>query len=110
MNLGLDARIWNLPNLDRAPLLPRRRLDQIGELGHRELLGELIEDPIFRGFGRLLDRNLDASHSVPNVQIPSGLSTLAMHRERMSDRGFDTKAVQHRAPDAVVIEAGCQPC
>src|SRR5208282_6130340 len=60
----------------------------------------------FRG---LLDRDFDTSHRVANIQVTAGLPALAVHCQRMADRCLDTKAVEDRAPDSVVVEPRREP-
>src|SRR5262249_46975161 len=45
MVLGLDAGVLEMLDVDLEADLGRGALHQLGELGDRELLGELVEDP-----------------------------------------------------------------
>ena len=49
------------------------RLDQLGKLQHRELLGELVEDPELARLGRIGHRQLDAGEGVADVEEAAGL-------------------------------------
>src|SRR5579885_2950237 len=109
VGFGLDPRVGNMADFDLDALVFARLLDQFGEFGNDELFGELVEYSILPGLGRIFQRELDASHRVADVQIAAGLTTLAVNGQRMPDRGLDAEAVEHRAPDAVVVEAGCEP-
>src|SRR6266516_3550444 len=71
--LGFDA--WVVDRMDRHihPDLRPRLLDQLGQLQHRVLLRELVEDPVLAGLGRVRDRELDAAKGVLDVEVPARL-------------------------------------
>ena len=48
----------------------------------------------------------DALERVHDVQEPAGLAALAVHRERVADHRLHREAVQRRAEELVVVEAG----
>ena len=47
---------------------------QLGELEHRELLGELVEDAELAGLRGMLDAQLHARHGVADVEEAARLS------------------------------------
>src|SRR5579864_109779 len=77
----------------------------VGQLGNAELLGELVEHSELALGGGVQDGDLDAPDGVPYVEEASRLAAFAVNRDRMPDRGLCAEAVQHRAPDVVVVEA-----
>ena len=76
VDLGLDARVGDVLNLDFAAFVLGGGLDEVGELCDRELLGELVEDAVFAGLGGFLDCDFDTSHRVADVQVAAGLAPL----------------------------------
>src|SRR5579862_3443326 len=96
-------------NLDAAPLVPGRGLDEVRQLADGELLRELVEDAVFAGLGGFLDRDLDTSHGVANIQVAARLAALAVHGQRMPNGRLDTETVEHGAPDSVVVEPRREP-
>ena len=86
-----------------------RALDELGELGDRELLGELVEDAELAEVGRVGDRELDALERVADVEEAAGLAALAVDGQRVADHGLDAEAVEDGAEVLVVVEPGDQP-
>ena len=80
-------------------------LDQLGKLKHRELLSELVEYAELSTFGGIEANNLDAAHSITNVEEAAGLAALAVDRERNANGRLGAEAIQHGAKYVVVIEA-----
>jgi hypothetical protein len=76
----LDARVLDAlhPGLDAE--LARGVHHQLGELPDRELLGELVEDPHLAALGGVLHGELDAAHSVADVEVAPRLGTVAVDR------------------------------
>ena len=56
------------------------------------------------GIGRIQAGDLDAANGIADIQEPARLPALSVYRQRMSRRGLDAEAVQHRSKDVVVIE------
>ena len=75
--------------------LGRAGLDQVGDLGDRELLGELVEDPVFATIGGVLGGQLDTAERVLDVEVAARLTTGAIDRQRVADDRLDAEAVQH---------------
>ena len=82
--------------------------DLLRQLTDREGLGELVEHAELAGLRWGADRELDAGQRVADVEETAGLATLAVHRERLAGRCLDHEAVEDRAEDGVVVEAGRQ--
>src|SRR5579875_2750127 len=102
----LDPRVVDV--LDRH-VLGARRLDRLGDLLDRHPLRDLVEHAELTAVGRVLARELDAAHGVPDVDHAAGLAARAVHGERVPDDRLDDEAVQHRAEHRVVVEPGRQP-
>src|SRR6188472_1852356 len=103
--LGLHPRVLEVLDLDLEAELGGRAADQLGELPDRELLRELVEDPVLAGVGRVVDRQLDTLEGVPNVEEAAGLAAPAVDGERMAHDGLNAESVQDRAEPLVVVEA-----
>ena len=54
---------------------------------------------------RVLERDLDASHGVADVDERAGLSSRTVHRERMANGRLHQEAIEHGAVVTVVVEA-----
>src|ERR1035438_2235720 len=102
--LQLDARVGNMFDGDVEPLAIANLLHQVGQVEHAELLGELVEYPVFALCRWALDGDLNAPQRVANVQKASGLPALAIDGKRASQRRLHTIAIQHRTPNAVVVK------
>jgi hypothetical protein len=76
---------------------------------HRELLRELVEHPEFSAPGRILDREAHTLDGVDDVEEATGLTTLAVHTERVTHDCLNTKAIEGCTEYLVVIEACTQP-
>ena len=74
MLLGLDARGVDVLDLDGHAEVPRGLLHHVGQLQHRKLLRELVEDAAFPAAGRAQTRELDAADRVANIQESAGLA------------------------------------
>src|SRR6478672_11692724 len=66
--LLLDPRVLAVPDLDRIAEVPGAVLDEVRQVDHRELLGELVEDPELAGLGRVCRRQLHAVERVADVE------------------------------------------
>src|SRR5204863_2386673 len=77
--LGLDAGVVDRMDRHVHADLCARLLDQLGQLHHRELLRELVEDPILAGLRWIRDRELDAAKGVLDVEILARLSAGPIH-------------------------------
>ena len=64
----------------------RAALDQLGQLGHREVLGELIEDPELALPRPGSGWPADAAQGVADVQVTAGLAG-PVHGQRVTDHG-----------------------
>src|ERR1700686_875813 len=82
--------------------------DTLRQLRNAELLRELIEHSKFSALRWVESGQLDAPNSVTDIEKATGLATLAVHGEGIPDGGLRAKAVEHRAPDVVVIETLAQ--
>ena len=90
---------------DRLPPQPARALRHLlGQLLHRELLGELVEHPVLAHLGGVHDGQLHAGHGVSDVEEPAGLAALAVHGDGMVDGGLHAEPVQRGTPHVVVVE------
>src|SRR4051794_20633331 len=107
--LGLDPGIRIAVDGDLVAELGPASLDELGELGHRELLGELVEHPELTEVSGVVRRQLHALKRVADVQEPAGLATLAVDRERMADHRLHAEPIQNGPEVFVVVEAGDQP-
>jgi UDP-sulfoquinovose synthase len=104
----LDPRVVDVLDLDRVAEVLGGMLDQVGEVDDRELLGELVEDPELAALGGVLDRQLDAVDRVADVEEAARLAAAPVDGERVADHRLQAEAVEHRAEDLVVVEAGDQ--
>src|SRR5262249_33162417 len=104
-----DSRVREMAHGDGQPERRRRDADPLGQLADGELLGELVEDAVLAGRGRVRDGELDAAHGVADVEAAARLPSTAADREGMADRGLDVEPVQGGPEDAVVVEAVDQP-
>ena len=95
-------------DLDLDAELAGRVADLLGQVGDVEDLGELVEDAVLAGGRRVLGRQRDALERVDDVQEAARLAALAVHRERVADHGLHGEAVERRAEQLVVVEAGDQ--
>ena len=103
--LGLDARIRQVVNLDSQAHLACRGLHQSRDVQDGKLLRELVEYAALAREGRVQARQLDATHGISNIQKAARLTSFAIDGQRMSDGCLDTKTVQDRTEDFIVIEA-----
>src|SRR5918994_3258089 len=87
-----------------ADLLP-----SFGQIPHRELLGELIEDAELATLGGILDREAYTLDRVDDVQEAARLTTLAVNAEGIAHHGLNAEAVESRAEHLVVVEASAKP-
>src|SRR5262249_20935201 len=102
--LALDARGREVLHLVAEAQLSAGDLYLVGEVADRGRLGELVEDAILTALRGVLDRQLDASHGVPDVEEAARLSAAAVDRQRVPDGRLDAEAVQRRAEHLVVVE------
>ena len=56
--------------------------------------------------GGLRQASSTQAHGVADVEEAARLAALAVHAERLADGRLRAEAVEHRPPDAVVVEAG----
>src|ERR1044072_1057958 len=104
----LHTRVVAVLDLDRVTEVLASPLDQLGQLEHRELLGELIEDAELTGLGGSCGSQLDAVEGVADIEEAARLAPRSIHRQRMADHRLQAKAVEHGAEHLVVIKAGNQ--
>lgn len=75
MLLRLYSRVWNGLGFHVDPELISGFCDEGRELVHRELLGELVEDPELAGLGWIGNCDLNALNRVTYVEISPCLNT-----------------------------------
>src|SRR4051794_1304257 len=76
----LDPGILVVLDLDPVAEVLAGLLDEPGQLDHRELLGELVEDTEVTGLGGRADRELDAPEGVADVEETADLVAAAVDR------------------------------
>src|SRR5438552_1445299 len=89
MLLALDPGIGKVRDAGREPMSRARVAYQLRQGLDRELLGELVEDPILALIGRVVEGQPDAGDRVPDVEEAARLAALAVDRERLPDRRLD---------------------
>src|SRR5487761_1201483 len=99
MRLHLSTRICEV--LDHG-------LQAMRAAGSADAVRELVENPEFASNRRIEDGEFDATHRVADVEEATGLTSTPVHGERVPMRGLRAKAIECRAPDVVVVEAGAQ--
>ena len=72
----LDAGIGKVLDGDVESHVARAVLDHARQLEHRELLGELIEDPELAARGRRQTGQLDTAHRIADVDVAARLPPL----------------------------------
>src|SRR3954447_11539047 len=95
--LELDPWVGDVLDLDVVAELGAALLHELGELGDRELLGELVEDAEVAEVGRVLGGELDAAQRVADVEEAAGLASLPVDGQRMADDGLHAEAVEDGA-------------
>src|SRR5438270_13627316 len=109
MLFTLDPRIRQVHDAGRQPMRGARLTDLLGEGLDRELLGELVEDPVLACGRRVLEREPDAGDRVADVEKAARLPALAVYRQRQAKRRLNAEAIQHGPPDRVEVEARGEP-
>src|ERR1700719_2781966 len=109
MLLALHPRIREMDDVGLEPVRRTRIADPLRQRLDRELLGELIEDAVLALGGRVLERESHAGDRIADIEEAARLPALPVDRQRQSERALDAKAVEHRAPDRVVVEARGEP-
>src|SRR6476660_9424714 len=90
----LDPRVVAMADLDRVAEMLAGMLFVLCYGDHRELLGELVEDPELARLGGIRHRQLDAGERVADVEEAAGLTATAVDGERVADHGLQAKAVE----------------
>src|ERR1700693_977577 len=98
-----------MDDLGLEPVGRTRIADPLSQRLDRELLGELIEDAILALGGRVLQGESHAGHRIADIEEAARLPPLPVDGQRQSERALDAKAVEHRAPDRVVVEPSGEP-
>src|ERR1044072_4565638 len=104
----LHARVVAVLDLYRVAEVVGGERDQVREVDHRELLGELVEDAELARLGGVVRRQLDALQGVADVEEAARLPPRSVDGQRGGDHGLQAEAVEHGAEDLVVVEAGNQ--
>ena len=99
--LGLDSGVLEMVEFDVITKVSRRMLHGRCQLNDREELGELVVDAHFARFGRIGHGQLDTLQRVADVEVATGLPTLAIDGERVADHRLDYFSVD--SPDAASL-------
>ena len=105
MRFGFDTRVGLVFNLHFETHLPGNRLDVFGEIEHRKLFRELIEDAELTFLGRVKAGKLHAADRIADIEEAAGLTAAPIHAERHADGCLGAEPVQHGTEDLVVVEA-----
>src|SRR5487761_73465 len=108
MRLHLSTRICEVLDHGLQAMRAAGSADAVRELVDTKLLRELVENPEFASNRRIENGEFDATHRVADVEEATGLTSTPVHGERVPMRGLRAKAIECRAPDVVVVEAGAQ--
>lgn len=93
-----------MTNLNVEPLFVTLPLHQVSQLVDAPHLSKLIKHTHLALLGRVVNRDLDAAHSVANVQVAARLATLAIHRQGVPNCCLHDKAIEGSAKDAVIVQ------
>jgi len=105
----LDARVLEMFNLGIDAVGRRGMLDQLGELKHIKLFGELVEHAELAAIGRIAQCQLDTGQCIADVEESAGLAALAVDGHRHATHRLNNEAVEGCAEDGIVVEAGHEP-
>src|SRR5260370_4568164 len=105
---GFHPGVGKMVDFRPQPELLGSCLCELCKLQNGELLRELVEHSALAPSRRIEAGNLDATDSVADVQEASGLSALAINRQRVTDSSLGAEAVQDGAENFVVVEPVAQ--
>ena len=89
----------------RARARSPARLDELGQLHDRELLGELVEHAeLARAAAGFRAASSTQRRVSTDVEVAAGLAALAVDRERLADHRLHAEAVERGAEHLVVVE------
>ena len=109
MILQLFSRILYVADFNVQSIIIADALNLLGEFVDRKQLGELVEDLQLTLVRRIIHRKLNTLKGVLEIEVTTGLSTLAVYGQRNTGNSLHQEAVHDRAKYIVIMKIGEKP-